>query len=293
MIVLKTKTSLVEALQKQSKLDGTGQVFFDHSISSNSGKPSWYEYNEANGSLTIHDGNSSTHKGCLTIPVGYLLSGDVVEVECELMAVDGVKPKIALDIFSKESLDPTSSIASGNEIISPCETTKMFELVKVKLLNKRAGYGKIVIGLFTADTGEYRIRNVIINRPGGSGSSSGSGSGGRVKTNRMYNFRQLELMTVYGDDRCSIERKTDSEGHLCVQVNHEKPFTCTDQRGIAIATNNGSSGNPFNIEVRARSEQHNYVQIRFIDRNSNKIIDPNDIDELFWWGVIHYGYDYE
>lgn len=106
--------------------------------------------------------NSSS--ACIQIPIGYLNLGDKVELEAEFKNVSGTKGKIALDVFPDTTYLNLTNIGT----ISSTSSDGQFEHLKVTFIVTTEGYGRANFGIFTADIGDFYVRNV------------------KVKTNSIY-----------------------------------------------------------------------------------------------------------
>ncbi|GKX65654.1 hypothetical protein [Inconstantimicrobium mannanitabidum] len=102
---------------------------------------------------------TSSSSACIQIPIGYLRVGDRVELEAEFKNVSGTKAKIALDIFP----DTTYTAGMNNVfVLNSTYTDGQFEHIKVTVICTYEGYGVADFGVFTADVGDFYVRNVRI-----------------------------------------------------------------------------------------------------------------------------------
>lgn len=112
-------------------------------------------FNETYQALRIND-SSSNLKGSIHIPVGFLRSGDLVQVDLECMNISGEKVKAALDLHSTPKQTGFIDVMG----IAQSEKQDEFETLKASFIAKEDGYGTLVIGVFTADIGDFYLRNI-------------------------------------------------------------------------------------------------------------------------------------
>ena len=91
--------------------------------------------------------------GGLTIPFNMNV-GDKIRCSLELKSISGVKPKVAFDKAGVGNINNTSNFSY--------EANKYVPL-SIEAVVTQAGLYNLVIGLYTADVGEYIVRNIRIN----------------------------------------------------------------------------------------------------------------------------------
>lgn len=114
-------------------------------------------WNENYKAFRVNDA-ASTSKGSINIPLGYVKAGDIIEVECEVMNVSGVKSKIAVDSYSNGDY----AVGFGNIGIKQSLFNNNFEILKNKFIVPTSCYAMVAIGVYTVDIGDYYIRNIKI-----------------------------------------------------------------------------------------------------------------------------------
>lgn len=114
-----------------------------------------YSYNDNYKAFRINDG-SDTIKGAIHVALGNLSIGDTVEVKMEVMNISGTKAKIVIDAPLGT---PIASIQS--------EKTGEFESIGGKFVVISNNKTTLVLGLSTADIGDFYMRNVEIVINGG------------------------------------------------------------------------------------------------------------------------------
>lgn len=95
--------------------------------------------------------NDVSVKGSFSIPIGFLKMGDVITLSCEFMNVSGVKGKIAVD-----------GIPTGNAFTFQSEKSGSFEYLETSFIIQEDKSYNALFGIFTADVGEYYVRNCTI-----------------------------------------------------------------------------------------------------------------------------------
>lgn len=227
----------------------------------------------------INDALVST-KGTLNIPIGYLNIGDKIDISMEVMNVTGTKAKLAIDYFT--SVDYSSQDA--NLFILQSEKNGEFEKLGGSFVSMKDLYAKVVIGTFTADIGDFYVRNVEIKV-----TTSNSNNLKYTQTRRMYNLNGsasgIIVNNAYSDDKCTIT--VDSTNKQII-LTHDKPFTY-NKNGISFA--NVSATYP-NYIARTRAESPSSFIIRIYD-SANTLIDPATLttNTSFWVSAVHLGYD--
>lgn len=232
-------------------------------------------YNTTYSAFRIND-SSNIVKGAIEVPLGKLYIGDIVRITAEVYNISGVKAKIALDG------------EGGNIGILQTSKTNEFEKISSGFVCTRNENYTAVLGVWTADIGDYYIRNVSIEVDTG-----GSNVIKPLKeSKRVYNFHaegSFVLKTEYSPDTCTIE--IDNRfGVKLLKIVHDIPFT-SSVKGVSFA--NISAGSNVKYIVRTRTEMPDSLYVAIIDRTTNQIIDPATVlnDSTFWFSVVHIGYD--
>ena len=114
-----------------------------------------YAYNDTYKALRIND-SSATNKGSIHVALGTLSIGDSVEVRLDVMNVSGVKAKIVIDAPLGAQIALVQSEKYGE-----------FETIGGKFVIISDNKATLVVGLFTADIGDFYIRNIKIIVNGG------------------------------------------------------------------------------------------------------------------------------
>jgi hypothetical protein len=230
-----------------------------------------YAWNETYKALHIRDASASL-KGAVNVQLGKANIGDVIQIEMEVMNIDQ---------YAKIAIDYTGD-SSGNLFI--LESTKQNEFEKIGgsfIVTEDNSILTGVFGIYTADSGEYYIRNININvnkknnisliRP----------------AKRVYTFNtgdgvgEIGLVTNYNPYTCSIVKTTTQ-----ITLTHDIPFTGTHP---GIASGQFYSGAPL-YKIQCKSESYNSFIIQFFDL-AGAVINPNTIESGLWFTVIHHGYD--
>jgi hypothetical protein len=243
-------------------------------------------YNDTLKSFRIND--SASTKGVLNIPLGFLEIGDKVDIEVEVMNLSGTKAKIAVDYYS----DKNYSTIDTNWFIYQSENGNQFQRFGGSFVSTKAKYGLAIIGLFTADAGDFYLRNVNIkittNR-----SLLGDVLGSYRESKRMYTFKGsaggFSLQTGYTNDTCTFTIDSTAKE---LTITHDKPFT---HFKLGTSISNVSATSDFKYLARTRSESANSFRVKFYDMDNKTILDPAvlALDTNFWFSAIHFGYDYD
>lgn len=123
-----------------------GKVTDGTTIAANS-----WSWNATYKAAHVNDSSASPTKGCFTLPLGFLKMGDRVTFTCEFYNVSGVKGKIALDK------------SAGNAFIIQGVDSGRFENLGTTFIIEQDEDYTVVFGVFTADIGEYYVRNCTVN----------------------------------------------------------------------------------------------------------------------------------
>lgn len=102
--------------------------------------------------------SSNTKQGFFTIPFSGLSTGDIIEVECEFRSINGTLPKIGIDEMNGASNSPkvTFSVTKAGEWVT------LSGKYVVQNNSYSTGDHRAAFGLFTADEGEFYMRNAKV-----------------------------------------------------------------------------------------------------------------------------------
>ncbi len=246
---------------------------FSESTDSSTIPANTYAWNDTYNALRINDASTSL-KGSITIPNFIHASvGDVVEFRCEIMNVSGEKGKIALDYEN-----------GANIMILQTEKTGEFEQIGGKFIIPQHRKVKAVIGVFTADVGDFYVRNIEI---GVKEKATGSVTG-FVPDLRAYNFffstEGLTLQNGYHPYNC-----TATVSNTDVLITHGKPFENETYMGTAIA--NVSAAGVSDLIAKTRSESLTSLRVQFFNSTTGDLVDPTTLyNTSTWFSVVHHGY---
>lgn len=95
----------------------------------------------------------STKPGMITYELGYLYVGDIIEIEAEVMNISGVQARLAID----QADDANFTVNKVTNFVY-CKSDGSFENQKFKLVVKKEGYHKALIGHWTSHVGEIAFR---------------------------------------------------------------------------------------------------------------------------------------
>lgn len=288
-IVLDNKKRLVEALLNTPKLgldsgiNGiTNEVndVLGGNIASNS-----YSYNSNYRALRVNDASTST-KGALSIPLGYLNAGDIVNIESEIFNISGAKVKFAIDYYLTANMEASPTNILGTSDIYQTLISGNFNYEKVSITSPVSGFAKLVIGVFTSDIGDFYVRNIKIKME-----KPNKNFERIIKTNRMYTFSGTTLATDFSFDTCTAS--IDSLNPKSLIITHDKPFTCIQKRGLSVIKTNGNDTVGKTLELRSSSETSTDLKIRVYDHTINDYVNISTaLVSGVWFSVIQYGYDY-
>lgn len=266
------KENLVQCLKNSDQIDELRSVFSEAS----SGSLTWnqYYYNTTYGALQVK--SDSSHKGALTIKVGYVTKGTKIKVKAEIYSLNGVMPKITVDYHTIAQCK--KNYWKGSSDTYQMNERGKFVPIELDITNDYEGYAKVVIGLFTADSGEYYVRNVIVDS-----------TGCQIKRSfRVYNINQNTVVGGFGFDTANIEVDNSQK---FMKITHHRPFS-VDKRGIAFANVDAGSGQK-NIVPRTRSQYNDHVIVEFYDLDAKDIVAPSTLSQWYYFSLFHFGFDYE
>lgn len=239
-------------------------------------------YNSDLKAFRINDASDSL-KGAIEVPIGMLYVGDKIEIHVEVMNKSGVKSKIALD-YSTTGVPPGNF---GSLFSLQSEKTNEFEILGGSFISTKEAFGIVVIGTFTADIGDFYIRNVQIKV-----TTKDTSYSGITSSNRHYTFNAngsgFSLKTEYGFDTCKLS--IDSVAKELI-LTHDKPFS-VNKNGSTVASMSATS--PMKYIVKTKSQSANGLKLMFYDMDTKAIIDPATLAAVgssIWFSVIHHGYE--
>lgn len=246
---------------------------------------SW-SYSPLYKAARINDSSASL-KGCFTLRLGYLKKGDSIKFSAEFLNITGVKGKLGLDY----SLTNPSGFGTGFVFaMSSIKSDGQFEVVELDTLIDIDAYYSLVIGMFTADIGDFYVRNVVVDIDSKYTSNNSIVKGGYVQGFRTYVIRNsgasFVAETNFHNDFCTmIVDSVNKEINLL----HEKPFAT--KAGVPFL-GQGSSGVSPNYIVRTQSEDLNGCKIKIYDHSTNTLIDPATVvGGLLWFTLLFSGLD--
>ncbi len=153
----------------------------------------------------VKDASASVF-GALSRSFNWLQIGDIIEIKCEVYSVSGVLPKIAIDGVGGIS-NPGLVNTAGYTYTSGTWVPITLKYIIQKLSNSY----HVLLGTFTADTGEYKIRNLSI----------------KISTNTNINFDLTSLFpygTGYSDVSATYKSsfRKDVNGNVTLILNCKK-----------------------------------------------------------------------
>lgn len=234
-----------------------------------------------------HISVDATRKGTTEIALGYLKIGDLVTLRCEVMNVSGVRAKLALD---RSLTDPTG--AGGSLFQTQSSKNGVFESMEFKAVIYQDGYYRMTAGLFTADAGEFYVRNCVAEVES------------VVNLNQKYityerSFKHFTLQvaagatgvftvnaaSTYDSAVVTIDSTTRS-----IYVDYQKPFTHTAKNPLVILSQDGT-GNSSLYEFKNRTSSPTRARIEVFNKVTNTLIDPATITGLVYCHILVTGYD--
>ena len=226
-----------------------------------------YAWSSAYKALRIND---VTKKGAISVGnFPKLKIGDTVKINAEVLNVSGVKAKIAIDYAG----------GVGNLFILQSEKIGEFEKIGGEFVITKENSFAVLVGVFTADVGDFYIRNVeieVVNK-----------GRGIEPDKRAYTFlfgaSSLSLLSGYHPYSCTF-----SVSSTDVLITHDEPFTAV-YPGAAVS--NLSATGLDKIITKTRGESQTSLRVEFIDVTTGLAIDPTTLYGTgSYFNVIHHGY---
>ena len=225
-------------------------------------------FNDTYKAFRIND-QSNSLKGCFAVRLGYVLPGDVVEMEAEVYNISGQGCTFAGDIFSNDAY--TTLKTSTLQYATP--TSEGFQKVKVKMTVENDGWFESNVGVYTGAVGDYYIRNLLIKLETKRSSFEGS-----KKTTRAYKIKGSErgfvVDSTFGSDTATVERQDHGGGITSLKITHSVPFS-VDLRTIALASNTGVRLPQY--QIIPHGEYRQFLSVSIYDTVNNVLVDPNTI----------------
>ena len=243
---------------------------------------SW-SWNSQYRAARINDASTSV-KGTVELNLGFLKVGDIIKLKTEVMNVGGVKAKIAIDLSNEPSVLVGSS-GFANALIMSSSKTSEFETVEISFVVRTDAYYNILFGTFTADIGEFYIRNCVASSDSVFISDEITTIKQAIKafTIRTIATGVFERDIRFGVDECTVTVNTNF-----LVITFSTPFTHTSVRPISFIGEEPSAGQ---YRVRASAPQSNTVTIQFYDRSTNALIDHTSIPTGVFFTLQVVGYD--
>lgn len=244
-------------------------------------------FNTSYNAFRVNDA-STGEKGALSIPVGFVVIGDIIEIEAEVYNVSGVGCKFGGDIFSKNTYQPADYKASLQVLTTNANST--FEKVKVTYTVETEGYLMLAIGSYTGDTGDYYIRNVKIKLNSGGSSYGVTTSKQTIKAYRISGTASgLIVDNNFGTDKATL---TINSSLKFIQVSHDIPFQNTKKKTIGIACSNSYELPKYTFLVHGGTNA--MILVSVFDTSTQTLVDPTLLanDSKFSFALEVIGYDY-
>lgn len=241
-----------------------------------------YSYSSTYKAVHLKDASASL-KGSFAIPVGYAKKGDFITVSAELMSVSGERPKIALD----NSLTNVSGTGSGNSFIIQAEKVGEFEKIEVDYLCEKDAYYSALFGLFTADIGEYYIKNCYIEVKTKFNTLQKKYKQGFRAYVVLGNNGSYAVQTNFGDDLATLS--VDSANKE-INLTHGKVFAT--KSGIGVLSESATGISP-NYKIKLLSFTNTGCKIKIYDVATNTLQDPATISGQLWFSLLFSGMDNE
>lgn len=229
-------------------------------------------YNDTFKAFRINDASPAL-KGSLHIYLGELSIGDKVDINVEVMNISGVKAKIAIDYLSS----PTGNLVE-NLFILQSKKNGEFERIGGSFLSTRNGHAIAVIGVFTADIGDFYIRNVDIKV--------------KSKESTLKSYLVAHLVTiskgnfVLNNNRDNDEATLTVENNNTLVVNFKEKITRGDKKLIPFVSND-FYGNSGQYIVRCGDTTDKSIKLRFYHINDpSTAVNISDIPVNFYVPVL-------
>lgn len=240
-----------------------------------------YAYNTTYKAAHLNDAGADK-KGSFSIPVGYAQKGDFIKVSAEVMSVSGVRPKIALD----RSLTSVTGTGSGNSFITQGEKVGEFEKIEIEYLCEYDAYYSALFGLFTADVGEYYVKNCYVEVNTRFDTQPKRYKQGFRTYVILGNSGTYSVQTNFADDTATLT--VDSVNKEIV-LTHGKAFSGT-KAGVGVMSESSSGVSP-SYRVMLQSFSLTGCKIKVYDVATNTLQDPALISGQLWFTLLFSGAD--
>lgn len=234
-----------------------------------------------------HIAVDTTKKGTAEIPLNYLKIGDIVTLRCEVMNVSGVKARLALD---RSLTDPTGS--GGSLFQTQSSKSGVFETMEFKAIIYQDGYYRMTAGLFTADAGEFYVRNCVAEIES------------VVNLDQMFqsykrSFKHFTLQVASGVTGIfTINPASTYDGATvtidsalkCIYIDYAEPFTHTAKNPMVILSQDGTVNSKL-YEFKNRTSTPARARIEVFDKATNALVDPATVTGLVYAHIIVTGFD--
>lgn len=239
---------------------------------------SW-AWNDLYKAIHVND-DSTSIKATTDINLGFLKVGDKVTLSAEFFNISGTKGKISLD-FADNVL---FTVVGGTALTVNSKTSGLFETVEVEFTVKKDAYYKALFGIFTADIGEFYLRNCVAKIRS-------------IVDLEMSNYKQVtKLATIKSlgdgaferDTRFGVDNFTITTNANYLVLTWDKPFTYGSARPIAFGDKDSTSSK---YNVRTTGVQVNTVTIQFYDISTNNLVNHNAIPSGVYASFMVIGYD--
>lgn len=243
-----------------------------------------YAYNSTYKAAHLKDANATTAKGAFSIPVGFAQKGDFIKVSAEVMNISGVKTKIALD----RSLTNPSGSGSGNSFIVQSEKVGEFEKIEIEYLCEYDAYYSALFGVFTADIGEFYIKNCYIEVNTKFNALPKKYKQGFRTYMILGNNGVYSVQNNFADDIATL---TVDSVNKEINLVHGKVFSGT-KAGVGFLGENSSGVSP-TYKVKLQSFTLTGCKIKLYDVATNTLQDPSLISGQIWFSLFFSGQDNE
>lgn len=225
-----------------------------------------YSYNNNYWAFHLND-QSTGLKGCLSVPLGKVYMGDMVEITAEVMSVSGDKPMLALNM----PIGGEIALLRGSKVGE-------FEPIGGKFVIPQDSELTLNIGLFTSSIGEYYIRNLEINIK----ERKTIVPDIRAYVFRLYNGL-VNLMDTSHPYTC-----TTNVTSTYIEITHTDPFPI-NLNGHGVAVVSGSAVGY--ITAKCRTESKSSLRVQFFNSTTGATLDPTSmLNSDTYFSVIHHGY---
>lgn len=226
------------------------------------------------------NGSTATVKKTVDLNIGFIQAGDTIDLNVEFMNISGVKAKVGIDVA--DNVGFTAGVT--NVIIVGSSKTGVFEEVSLSFVARKDGYYKLVIGLFTADIGEFYMRNCksLVKTKVNTDTFNYKQviKTGNIKTSATGVF---ERDTRFGVDDFTI---TVNQNYLILTFT--KPFTHSGARPTVTIGEDSTSGS---YRIRTTSQQVTTVTIQMYNSSTNVLVDHTAVPAGVYFSFTAIGYD--